>query len=189
MRLRVAEIDEHAIAHVFRDEAPEAAHRIGDARLIGRNDLAQVLGVETRGERRRTDKVRKHHGDLAALGGVLGRFVGCQRSVAYRRWCARFSAQGGYSVQQLTPMSDKSDAKILQIFRRQTRQDRVVDLIFAEGRLIFFEAEFPQPISDVHGGAPVRLAVHDPPGETACLGHRLLNDRFGSKGEILAVSK
>src|SRR6202035_465154 len=56
----------------------------------------------------------------------------------YRRWCARFSAQGGYSVQQLTPMSDKSDAKILQIFRRQTRQDRVVDLIFAEGRLIFF---------------------------------------------------
>jgi hypothetical protein len=105
---------------------------------------------------------------LAALGGVLGCFVGCQ-SVAYRSWRARCSAQGGDGVQQLTPLSDKSDAKVLQIFRRQTRQDRVVDLIFAEGRLIFFEAEFPQPISDVHGGAPVRLAVHDPPGETACL--------------------
>jgi hypothetical protein len=30
-----------------------------------------------------------------------------------------------------------------------------------------FEAKPPQPTSDVHGGAPVRAALHDPPGETA----------------------
>ena len=51
-------------------------------------------------------------------------------------------------------MSDKSDTKILQVLRRQTRQDRVVDLILAECCLILFEAKPPQPISDVHGGAP-----------------------------------
>ena len=81
MRLGIPEIDEHAVAHVFRHEPTEAAHGLGNAFLIGRNDLAQVLRVHTGGECRRTDKVREHHGDLAALGGVLGGFVGCQRSV------------------------------------------------------------------------------------------------------------
>ena len=51
-------------------------------------------------------------------------------------------------------MPDNSDTKVLQVLRRQTRQDRVVDLVFAERRLILFEAEPPQPTSDVHGGAP-----------------------------------
>jgi len=51
-------------------------------------------------------------------------------------------------------MPDNSDTKVLQVLRRQTRQDRVVDLVFAEGRLILFEAKTPQPTSDVHGGVP-----------------------------------
>ena len=67
-------------------------------------------------------------------------------------------------------MPDNADTKILQVLCRQTRQDRVVDLILAEGCLILFEAKPPQPTSDVHGAAPVRAALHDPPGETACLG-------------------
>src|ERR1700749_5123399 len=82
-------------------------------------------------------------------------------------------------------MSDKSDAKILQVLSRQPRQDRVVDLILPEGRLILFEAKLPQPTSDVHGATPVRLPLHDPPGKTACLG-RGSNDRFGSSTEVTA---
>ena len=66
--LRVAEIHQHAIAHVLRHEPAEAAHGLGDAFLIGRNDLAQVLRVHARGECRRTDEVGEHHRDLAALG-------------------------------------------------------------------------------------------------------------------------
>ena len=85
--------------------------------------------------------------------------------------CTCLSAQGCDGVEQLTTMSDKSDTKILQILGRQARQDRVVDLILAECRLILFEAKAPQPTSDVHGGVPVRLALHDPPGETDCLGY------------------
>src|SRR4029077_10590222 len=85
-------------------------------------------------------------------------------------------------------MSDKSDTKILQVLGRQPRQDRVVDLILAEGRLILFEAKLPQPTSDVHGGTLVRLPLHDPPGETACLG-RGSNDRFGSNSEVGARNR
>ena len=70
MGLRIAEVHEHAVAHVLRYEAAEALHSLGDAFLIGGNDLAQVLGVHARGECRRTDEVREHHRDLAALGSV-----------------------------------------------------------------------------------------------------------------------
>jgi len=38
--LRVAEIDQNAVAHELRDETAEAAHRLSDAFLIGRNDFA-----------------------------------------------------------------------------------------------------------------------------------------------------
>jgi hypothetical protein len=51
-------------------------------------------------------------------------------------------------------MPDNSDTKVLQVLRGQARQDRVVDLILAECRLVSFEAEPPQPTSDVHDGAP-----------------------------------
>ena len=44
MRLRIAEIDEYAIAHVLGYEAAEPTNRVGDALLISRNDFAQVLG-------------------------------------------------------------------------------------------------------------------------------------------------
>src|SRR6516165_512351 len=50
-------------------------------------------------------------------------------------------AQGGYGVKQLTAMPDRSDTKVLQVLRRQTRQDCLVDIILAECRLILFEAK------------------------------------------------
>ena len=53
----VAEVDQHPVAHVFRDEAAEALHGLRDALLIGRNDLAEVFRVHPSGERRRADQV------------------------------------------------------------------------------------------------------------------------------------
>ena len=114
MRLRIAEVDQDAVAHVFRHEAVEAAHGLGDAFLIGRNDFAQVLGVHAGRERRRTDKVREHHRDLAAFGGVPRGRVCCRRiggavglrlhHHAARQW--RRGVCGGARV---------ADAKLLQV--------------------------------------------------------------------------
>ena len=73
MGLRIAEVDQDAVAHVLRHEPAEALHGLGDAFLIGRNDLAQVLRVHAGGECRRADQVREHHRDLAALGAEDGR--------------------------------------------------------------------------------------------------------------------
>jgi hypothetical protein len=35
---RIPEVDEDAVAHVLRNEATEALHRLSDTLLIGRND-------------------------------------------------------------------------------------------------------------------------------------------------------
>src|ERR1700682_2705373 len=104
MRCRIAEVNQHTIAHISGDEAPEVPHGLGDAPLVGRNDLAKVLWVHTGGKRRRTDKVREHHGDLAALGGVLGGFVGCRGSVGKRSWRARCCVEGGGRVEEVWRM-------------------------------------------------------------------------------------
>jgi hypothetical protein len=44
MRSRIAEIDRHAVAHVLGDEAIEPGDPLGDGAVIGRDDLAQILG-------------------------------------------------------------------------------------------------------------------------------------------------
>ena len=126
----------------------------------------QVLRVHPGGERRRTNKVREHHRDLPALGGVLGGYVGCRKGIERRCFRARVSAQGGDGVEQLAAVPDDPYAKILQVLRCQVRQDRVIDRVFAECSLILSEAKAPQPISEVHGGAPPLFGAHDPAGET-----------------------
>ncbi len=45
---RPAEIDQHAVTHVTRNEAVELVDRGGDASLIGADDLPQILGIEPR---------------------------------------------------------------------------------------------------------------------------------------------
>ena len=57
MRCGIAEVNQYAIAQISGNEASEAAYGLGDAPLIGRNDLAQVFWVETSRQRRRADKV------------------------------------------------------------------------------------------------------------------------------------
>ena len=105
MGLRIAEVHEHAVAHVLRHEPAEALHSLGDALLIGGNDLAQVLRVHARRECRRADEVREHHRDLAALGSVL---------MAWARRCrlaasvlGRLAGIARYRAQHLQSMTER----------------------------------------------------------------------------------
>ena len=49
-------------------------------------------------------------------------------------------------------MTNRADAKFLQVLRRQVRENRLVYLVLAEYRLILPEAQAPQPDHDVHDG-------------------------------------
>jgi hypothetical protein len=104
---------------------------------------------------------------LAALGSVFAGPVDRQKIVLrwYFRVCIRAQSRDG--VEKLPAMPDNTDPQILQVVCRQGRQDCLVNLIFAECRLIFFEAKAPQPTPDVHHRAQLWPA-HDHPGETEC---------------------
>ena len=47
VRLRISEINQHAVAHVFGDKAVKAADRLGDSAVVVPDQLAQILGVMT----------------------------------------------------------------------------------------------------------------------------------------------
>src|SRR5215471_14686329 len=81
-------------------------------------------------------------------------------------------------------MSDRTNAQLLQVLRRQLRQDRIVDLILSECRLVSFEAKTPQPTLDVHEDVALTQPVvcNHLPGETTCLGDR--DERYGSKAVV-----
>jgi hypothetical protein len=66
-------------------------------------------------------------------------------------------------------MPNNTDAEILQVLRRQAQQDRFVDLIFAECRLIPFEAR-PRSQAPTSIIARPNWPAHDHPGETKCPG-------------------
>ena len=72
MRLRIAEIDQHPVAHVFGDKAVEAADRLGDGAVVVADQLAQILRVMTGRERGRADEIAEHHRQLPAFGVDCG---------------------------------------------------------------------------------------------------------------------
>ena len=87
---------------------------------------------------------------MTALSSVFGGPVDRRKSVGKRYFRVCIGAQGSDGVKKLSAMPDNTDALILQVVCRQGRQDRLVYLIFAECRLVSFEAKAPQPTPDVH---------------------------------------
>ena len=86
MGLRITEDRRaHRRPYTSRRTRRSAATALGDALLVGGDDLAQVLGIHTRGKCCRTDEVREHHGDLTAFGSVLSGLRKCRGSGRRRR--------------------------------------------------------------------------------------------------------
>ena len=123
MGLRIAEINKYAVAHIFGDVAAKAAYGLGDAFLIGRDDLSQVLRVHAGRERRRADEVREHHCDLATLASVLGLRLRC----GGRSWWYRSRAGKVADGRQHFPPMPEQDADVLEILIGQMAECRDID--------------------------------------------------------------
>jgi hypothetical protein len=113
MRLRIAEVDRHAVAQILRHEATKPAHDLGGAFMIDRDDLAKVFRVNARGQRGRADQVGEHHRYLPALGSVFGRNIGYRNNVRRRWFRAYISAQGRNGVEQFATVPDNTYAQVL----------------------------------------------------------------------------
>ena len=151
MRLGIAEVDEHATAHVLGDKPGEAGSRVRDAAVVGADDLAQILGIVARRQRRRANKIAEHHRQLAPL-----RLARDWRSRSRCRWCFG-GAERADSIEQPAAMADGCDPKLAQILRRQPAQVLSVDVVVAERGRILFQPEAAQPSGHIHsrrlGGA------------------------------------
>src|SRR5262245_25019814 len=118
----------------FATKPAEPLYSLGDALLVGGNDLSEVLGVHARRKRRRPDEVRKHHRDLAALG-ALGSF--------WLRWrgrrCRRRSV--GDSFQQPFAVAERSDAEFLQVGVVELGENCKVDVVLGKALGVLSEAQ------------------------------------------------
>ena len=71
--------------------------------MVGGDDLAQILGIEARRQRRRADQIAEHYGQLPALGiGGSRRIRGAAPSL--RRWAPW--RERGDGIQQLAPVGE-----------------------------------------------------------------------------------
>ena len=52
-------------------------------------------------------------------------------------------------------MPKRNDAKLLQVLRRQGRQNRLINVVLAKQRLILSKAQAPQPDHNVHDKRPI----------------------------------
>jgi hypothetical protein len=169
MRLGIAEINQHPVAHILGDKAAKAGDGVGDAAMIGADDLAQILGIEAGGQRRRTDQIAEHDGQLPPLGlgphpslpRPRGRVVmtslprtrgrvgegapGCGFGDGLR--CS--AAEGSDRCQQFAAMPDRRNAEPGQIIRRQLGQHLAIDVVGRKGLGILPETEPSQPVGDI----------------------------------------
>jgi len=150
MRLWVAEIDQHAVAHVFGNKPVERGDSFADRAVIGGDYLAQVFGVEPCREFGRADQIAEHHRQLPALG------FGSHRGIGGRGgW--DLGAECGNRGEQSAPVPDEGDAEVPQVVGGQLRQHRGVDRVVAKPRFVLLQAETVEPGCDVHPRLPAAV--------------------------------
>jgi len=164
MRLGIAEINQHAVAHVLGDKTAEAADRVGDTAMVDADDLAQILGIEARGQRRRTNQIAEHDGQLPPLSlgpscAASGRLRPVDALAGLGLWLlGMFVVKRGDRIEQPPAIPDQSDAQVLQILHGEARQYVSLDPVLAESLLVSLQPEPPQPAPNVHRVVPALVS-------------------------------
>jgi hypothetical protein len=144
---RIAEIDQDAVAHVLGDETIEPGDDLGDGAVIGGDDLAQILGIEARGECGRADQIAEHYRKLPAFGISGSRGISGYR---HHRSGGQCGAERSNRGEELAAMADRGHADADQVVGRQLRQHFAIDIVVPECRRVSFEPQPAQPRHYVH---------------------------------------
>ena len=159
VRLRPAEVGEHAVAQVFCNVAVEAADHLRARRLVRAHDFTQVLGVEPRRQRGRPNEIAEQHRQLAALRCA-------RRRLGFSLRAAVRPSELGDRAQELLAVAER-EPELLQVLVGQVRQDLAVNVVLGKDRPVPAEPQPFEPLVDVaHGRAP-------PPGGLAIQALRL----------------
>ena len=128
MRLRIAEIGEHAVAHVSRDDALIAPDDLGDAGVIGAPSPAACLPDPSRAERA-VEPTRSQNITVSwrRSASIPPHWFGRLFLPA----AARASIEFRDGAQHLAAMPEQ-DAEILEILLGQIADNREIDRILGE---------------------------------------------------------
>jgi hypothetical protein len=138
---RIAEIGEHAVAHVFCDEPACALDHAGTAAAVSADHAAQILRVEPHQKRGRADQVAEQYGHLSPLGFLPGNGPRGRRA----RFDCGCRSQSRNRAQQAPPDADQADTELSQILRRQAWQQIGGYPVLVEGRRVLVKPQPPQP--------------------------------------------
>jgi hypothetical protein len=143
---RVAEIDEYAVAHVAGDEAFVVLHPVAAGVLERRDDLAQILRVELRGESGRADQIAEHDRELAPLG-----FPARRRGRGGWRFGNGGRVECAERFQHPQAIAE-GDSELLQVLLGEVGQDIEADIVFGENVRVLTETMLLQPLCQfAHG--------------------------------------
>jgi hypothetical protein len=130
---RIAEQRHEPIAKVFGDLPAHLRHCCRGGIQIRADQIAPVLGIKPRRDAGRTYKIAEHHRNMSAFASGFCDRRGsrrCSRRSNARRGGSslhgRVITQGHDGIEQLHPVPECGDAKLLQVFFRQARKDRPV---------------------------------------------------------------
>jgi hypothetical protein len=137
MRVRPAEIDEHAVAQQPHRMAAEPDHRFPHGVVVALDDGADLFGIESARHVRRADKVAEHDGEAPSLGGDA-------RGGGRRRGVGIAFRQGRDGAHQALPISQRQ-SQADQIGFGQMKRDIEIDIIGPEKLDLLTEADRLQP--------------------------------------------
>jgi hypothetical protein len=160
VRLRIAEINQDSVAHIAGDKPAKTLDDLCDAAMVSADDPAQILGIEPRGQRRRTDQIAEHHRQLSPLcfGGNRWRGLG--------QGLRRLRPERGDCLEHDFAMTEQ-DTDFLEIGLAQLGQDLQLDGVIAKCPRVPLERQTAQPRRNIHQGATflssLTIALLQPP--------------------------
>ncbi len=164
---RIAEIGEHAVAHVLGDKPAAAPDHLGNAAMIGADHRAQILRVEPRRECRRADKIAEHHRQLPPFGldphpslprdprvkpgeGAPGR-PPWGRPSGGREGAAADGCGGQVGDRTKHALAvPEQHLELLKVRLGKLRQNLQINRVVAKALLVLRQSETAQPIGNVH---------------------------------------
>ena len=151
--LGITEIGEHAIPHVPRDDALAPRDDLRDAGVIGADDRAQILRIQSGRKCRRAHQIAKHDRELASLGAVPR-----HRSGGRLSRCEDITLEVCDHAQQLAPVPEQ-DAEVLEVLLREVANDGKVDGILGETLGVLAQTDRCEPLCSTCHGIPMAYAM------------------------------
>src|SRR5262249_49267970 len=168
VREGISEIGQYPVAPELSEEAVIGSGDTGAGGVIGIDNDAHVLRIESGRQRSGAHKVADHHGEVTALSLVTRARFRPRRKLGR---CGRGSSKLGNRPEQSPAISKKHDAKLLlEILVREVPKDRKIDPVLGKPVRILGESERSEPLSDrwhcatrplVRGSLRKRAAIRD----------------------------